>query len=249
MSPQLPEPVRSTMQALASGLTVILGNRLLGVYLGGSASLGDFCECTSDLDFLVVTRGPLSMEDLVGVNLLHRDLLRRYPFAARLEGDYAPLELLVPEGTTEPVPGCEKGKFLPRVGELMLSADNMYNMREHGIAIFGPPPQELLPLVTEAQVRAAVRSMLQDGPDPCETKEESAAEVLNLVRSACALELGVPVSKSDGARWALTRLDESWHPLIQAAQAVRCGRATQADEACLQAGLPGLERWVRSRCG
>jgi hypothetical protein len=233
------------MQALTRGLLKILGNRLVGVYLGGSLSMGDFCAETSDMDFLVVTRGELSMEDSLAVELLHRDLLRRHPYAARLEGDYAPVEVLVAEGTTEPVPGCERGIFLPKVYEIMLSADNIANMRQHGITFFGPPPAAILPPVSPEQVRAAVRVMMEEGPGTCTTPRESAAALLSLLRSASALDAGAPATKSQGARWGLEHLPPEWHPAIQAALLVRCGNGTPEDDLLVTEALQNLDSLVR----
>lgn len=248
MSPQLPEPVRSTMHALAKELLSVLGDRLVGVYLGGSAATGDFCASSSDLDFLVITEGPLSMEDLLAIQMVHRDLLKQYPYAARLEGDYAPRACLTSEGATMPVPGCEGGVFLPRVGEVMLTADNIWDMREHGIAIYGPDPREVLPEVSPDQVRAAVRGLLAQRPDICETPKEMAAEVLNLVRYVCALEQGRPVSKSAGASWGMAHLNPAWRASIQAALAVRAGTGTAAHTSLLRQALPHLERELRGIC-
>ena len=245
MSPQIPESIRSTMQALTLGLLSVLGDRLIAVYLGGSLASGDFCAASSDLDFLVVTRDTLSLEDLLAVELLHRDLLRRHPDAARLEGDYPPLAYIVPEGTTAPVPGCERGVFLPKVGELMLSADNICDMREHGLVFYGPDAREVLPPVSPEQVRAAVREMLAHGPAAADTPGEMAAAVLNLVRSACTLDAGVPMTKSASAEWALAHLPAEWHPVIRAALAFRCGEGTPADAELLRERLPGLDRLIR----
>ncbi|HYF80755.1 MAG TPA: aminoglycoside adenylyltransferase domain-containing protein [Symbiobacteriaceae bacterium] len=245
MSTLLAESIRSTMQALADGLYFILQDRLLGVYLGGSAAMGDFAPESSDLDFLVVTRGELSLEDAVAIKLLHQDLLRRYPDAVRLEGDYAPHEVLVPEGTTEPVPGCEKGKFLPKVGEIMLSADNIADMRDHGVSFFGPPPADLLPAVMPEQVRAAVRTMITEGLDPFDSPVEAAANLLNLVRSACSLECGRPVTKSEGAAWGLAHLGHEWHEPIAAALAVRSGQEEPGYADMIMSAVPALERWLR----
>jgi len=181
------------------------------------------------------------------VQLLHKDLLRRHAYAAKLEGDYAPREALVPEGTSEPVPGCERGRFLPKVGEIMLSSDSIADMRDHGIAFYGPPPSELLPPVSPDEVRAAVRMMLIQGIAPAESAAEAASGVLNLLRSACSLELGRPATKSEGAAWGLAHLDKDWHEAIETAMAVRAGREEPGDAESLRTALSHLEQWVRSR--
>lgn len=245
MDSSLPAPVSSTMNALVNGLLVILGPRLVALYLGGSVATGDFCEASSDLDFLAVTDGALTPEDLLALAQLHRELLAQYPYAAKLEGDYAPLQSLMPEGTAEPVPGCERGRFLPRVGEVMLLADTIAHIREYGLAIYGPPPGDLLPPVTGEQVRAAVRALLMDGPGVPQTPGEAASAILTIVRSACALETGAITTKTAGAHWALGRLEESWHGVIRSALAIRHQRGTEADAALLSEKLPKLDCWAR----
>jgi hypothetical protein len=245
MSQPLPDNIRSLLQDLATGLRSILGHRLVGLYLGGSLSLGDFCEASSDLDFLAITEGPLSPEDLLAVGIYHSELLKRHPAAARLEGDYAPREYLIPDGTTVPVPGCERGVFLPKVGEIMLSADNIYNMREHGITIVGPDPREVLPAVSPDQVRTAVRTMLADGPGAWDTPEQTADGLLNLCRSLCALETGIPTTKSQGALWARGRLEPRWLPVIDAALEAR-SRGTAAHwDARLSQAARELDQYLR----
>ncbi|MFZ5827686.1 MAG: aminoglycoside adenylyltransferase domain-containing protein [Bacillota bacterium] len=222
MSHPLSATICSLMHDLAVGLRSILGNRLVGLYLGGSAAMGDFCEASSDLDFLAITEGPLSPEDLLAIGMLHTELLNEHPLAVRLEGDYAPRHFLVATGTTVPVPGCERGVFRPKVGEIMLSADNIYNVRASGIPFEGPDPREILPDVTPNQVRAAVREMLTEGPGSCHTPEEAAHGILNLCRSFCTLQSGRPSTKSAGAAWAMENLEPQWHPVIQAAMDLRC---------------------------
>lgn len=241
----IPGSVTRLMQDLARGLRTILGVRLIGVYLGGSVAAGDFAEATSDVDFLVVTDGPLSLEDQLAIALLHKDLRHRHTVAVRLEGDYAPSEQLVPGGTRDPVPGCEKGKFLPRVGEIMLSADNILDMRNNGISFAGPASAEVLPAVSKDEVRVAVRTMLCDGPGPCDTPADFADEVLNLVRSLCALESGQPTTKGFGAEWGLSRLDKRWHPVIRSALAIRQGSGTPEDAERLERELPLMDRSLR----
>ncbi len=246
MFPQLPAAVSHLMKDLTSGLIKILDGRLLGVYLGGSSAAGEYCEAVSDLDFLVVTDGSLSLEDALAVELLHKALLSSHPVAARLEGDYAPRRLLIPEGTSEPVPGCDKGIFFPRVGEVMLSAPNIADLRKHGLCLYGPPPDQILPPVTPEQMRAAVREILTNGVGPCTSAAELSAETLNLIRSLYTFRTGEPITKQSAGEWALSTLDTRWHPAIGAAVRIRCGAGTPADEALLREALPAIEEMIKT---
>jgi hypothetical protein len=243
----LPEPIRATMQALANGILEVLGRRVLGVYLGGSASLGEFNPASSDVDFLVVTDGPLMQRDHAALAALHDRLRQETPLGSRLEGDYAPRELLTPSGTVAPVPEVRDGHFNPDVSWIMLSSDNLVNMQEHGISFHGPAPRTILPFVTPDDVRAAVREMLDEGPEPTETPAQAASEVLGLVRSLCSLETGRPTTKDAGAAWALERLDGQWHPIVRAALALRNGQGTATDNELVKRALPALYRalWPR----
>ena len=73
----------------------ILYSRLVGVYLTGSFALGGG-DAASDCDFLVVTDGALSGDEIVRLRSLHEDILS-WPsyWAYNLEGSYAPQSDLV----------------------------------------------------------------------------------------------------------------------------------------------------------
>lgn len=227
MSASGPVEIPHVVVALAETLRAILGDRLVAVYLGGSYTMGDFVEGVSDYDVLVVTAEALSGIELVAIGEGLDELRRADPEADRLEGDLAPLDWLSPEGTTRPVPFFVDGRLQPEP-ELMLSADNIANIRHDGIAVFGPPPADLLPAVSADQVRAAVREMLDD-EDSCATEQDAAAAAVDLVRGHRALRTGMPTTKSDGLRWALGALGPSWQPLLQQAEAARRGAPVAAD--------------------
>jgi hypothetical protein len=134
------------------------------------------------------------------------------------------------------------------VDQVMLSADNICNMRENGIAFYGPPPAEVLPPVSPDQVRAAVRAMLAEPPKPALPPRQQADELLDLLRSLCALETGKPTTKAQGAEWARRNLEPRWHPVVNAALAVRRGDVPGWDEATARAAAE-LDRLLREGYG
>lgn len=239
------QTIPPVVAALAARVEGVLAARLVGVYLGGSASMGDFAPASSDWDVLVVTDGWLDDGRLAALGDLHRSLLEERPEADRIEGDYAPLEAIVPRGTTVPVPGIRHGIFVPRSAEIMLSADNIANMRLHGIPVRGPAPHEVLPEVTARDVRAAVREMILDAPAACGSEREAADEVLDLARSLRALETGLPTTKSEGAAWALESVDPQWHAAIRRALVARRGDPIPAEDRLLRAALAAMVRAAR----
>lgn len=240
------EAIPAVVAALAKGLALVLGGRLVGVYLGGSFSMGDFAAASSDYDILVILDDDLTPLDLDAVATLHRGLVEEYPDAVRLEGDYAPRRLLVAQGTTAPIPGVLGGRFEADVSEIMLSADNIANMRSEGIAVHGPPAFEVLPAVTPDEVREAVRGFITDDVTAGSTELEAASEILNLVRSLRALESGQPATKSQGAAWALAHLDVRWHPIVCRALALRDGVPVDDSDRTLRNALPELAEVARS---
>jgi hypothetical protein len=239
--------IPAVVEALADRLTRVLGERLVGVYLGGSFTAGDFVAASSDYDLLVVTEAELGEGDLPKLQEMHERLMREYEEADKLEGDYAPRQLLVPSGTSQPVPGFEGGRFNGNVEEIMLSADNIANMRASGIAVYGPAATTVLPEVTADDVRAAVLEMLEEGPAECDNEQQAANEVLNLVRSLCALDSGRPATKTEGVEWGLAHVDAKWHEVIRRADAIRRGHTIDEHATTLRAALPQLAAALRSR--
>jgi hypothetical protein len=205
----------------------------------------DFVPASSDYDILVVIDGVLSPEDLSVLDALHRRLLAEFPDAQRLEGDYVPRHLLVPQGTTAPVPGFYGGQFKPEIAGIMLSADNVANMRESGVAVYGPPPETVLPPVAPEHVRAAALDMLLEGPGECATEQDAATEVLNLVRCLFTLETGRPTTKSEAAAWVLSHLAQPWQAVVQRSEAVRRGEPVAEGDTQLRTALPALYQALR----
>lgn len=224
--------------AFADRLHDLLGERLLAVIVGGSWSMGDFVDGQSDLDLLVVISDELSPGDLAQLATLHKTLLAERPESRQLEGDYVPRAWLISTGSTRAAPFFRHGRLQPRP-EMMLSADNIANMRLDGIAVYGPRPAALLPEVTAQEVRDAVRAMVRD--EPAAASERAAAqEIVDLVRSLCAIETGSPTTKSDGVRWALEHVSPRWHPLVLRADEIRRGSPANEDARTLRRALADM---------
>jgi hypothetical protein len=219
-------------------LRELLGDRLIAVILGGSWTMGDFVEGQSDLDLLVITADELTPDDLARLATLHDRLLSERSDTRLLEGDYVPRDWLTPTGTARPAPFFTGGKLQPQP-EPMLSADNIANLRSSGVSVYGPPPAALLPDVTADQVRDAVRAMLRD-PSAATTERTAAEEILDLVRSLCAVETGSPTTKAEGVRWALERLPTRWQPMVIRSDEIRRGSPVDESVSTLRRALAAM---------
>ena len=220
-------------------MQALLGSDLIGLYLGGSFATGDFVPGVSDYDLLAVCARDLSDAHVGRLRTYHATLAVAEPESLRLEGDYAPRASLVAEGTTEPAWWFRDGAL--QQPEFMLSADNIANMRADGIALYGPPPRELLPVVTPDDVRAAVRNMLAEAPD-ASSERAAAHEILGVARSLAALETGTPTSNLAGLRWALTHMERRWQDVVRRAAEVRGGAAVDESDDHLRRALVDLRR-------
>jgi hypothetical protein len=197
-----------------------LGPRFVGAYLQGSFALGSADEW-SDVDFVVVTTEPI---DPALVQPLHARLFARAtPWAQHLEGSYIPRDLL-----RRVDPGRTKLPFLDN-GARELVLDSHCNtavvrvlLREHGIALAGPPPAELIDAVAPAELRDEARHVLASyvdwalEPEPMSGWKQPYL-VLTFCRALRTLEHADVLTKRDAATWAAETVDPRWRPLIQAA--------------------------------
>ncbi len=187
----------------------------------------------------MIVEAPLSEEQVQRLAELHRQLLALDGGTAMLEGDYAPRDQLVPTGTKGPVHWFRAGRL--RGPDDMLSADNVANMRSHGIVVFGPAPSTLLPEVTSDDVRAAVREMMAE-PADATTERDAALEILDLARSLRALETGEPTSRRAGLEWGLRSMGPRWHAALLRAGEVKAGAHVDDDDRTLRDALLELRR-------
>jgi hypothetical protein len=215
---QLSQMLDAYLAELTRRMREQLGDALLGVYAGGSYALGAYEPGRSDVDVTAVVVEPLTPEvkrALVAV-LRHESLpcpargleLVVYPLATARSGGGEPgFDLNLNTGArmdfrADEAPGDIEGFWF---------AIDRSILRDHGIALHGPPPAELfapiprptlLPLVAES-VRWHRDSDVPLGSDV----------VLNTLRGLHFAELGQWVSKPAAAAWLLetvaNRLDDA----------------------------------------
>jgi Nucleotidyltransferase domain len=126
----------------------LLGENLVGVYLHGSAALGDFSPKRSDLDVVAVVDRPLSAREKEAI----AETSRSCPASGGLELH------VVHECTIKPAeaPRFElhlgSGKVVDgsgHPGDADLPA-HFAILREHGRALVGPPPASVFPPIPRA---------------------------------------------------------------------------------------------------
>jgi predicted nucleotidyltransferase len=220
--------LNEVLAAFVAGVREALPANLRGVYLVGSFAVGDADE-HSDVDFLVATERELSNREQRALQLLHGRLFDLpVGWAQHLEGSYATaaaLRHLDPEG--KPFFFLDNGARQLVWHPHCNTALSRWTLREHGIALAGPPAAGVTEPVDADELRAEARRKLEETADWAReaagrlTRWEQPYMVLSCCRMRYTLAHGAIVSKRRAATWALGALDERWRPLIRAALADR----------------------------
>jgi hypothetical protein len=184
-----PTPFTDLNTLLADWLAGVherLGDNLVGAYLQGSFALGDPSE-GSDCDFIVALKRDLTKEEANTLEALHADLRARpTPWGGRMEGSYAPAEILRrltaeprdapgetrPASWKDPEMDGSPPRHYPfwfigngKTGLVRSEHDNSHVVRwvtrEKGVVLAGPPPAELIDPVPPEALRAEIRGTMR----------------------------------------------------------------------------------------
>lgn len=92
MSTNIPDIIIPLLNEYVRKLKTELGNIFYGLYLYNSIALGAFDSKKSDIDFVVILKKDFSMQDVKRLEFIHKGLLKKYPYAKKMEGMYIPFE-------------------------------------------------------------------------------------------------------------------------------------------------------------
>ena len=221
-----------------------LGSDLTGVYLFGSAALGDFDPRRSDLDLAVVVARAMTeaqKEGLAG-RLDHRRLpcpARKLELVVyerdRLSRGEVSFELDLNTG-----PGLHEWRGDPETAPRHWFVLDVAIGRAHARALAGPPAATVFP---EQEERHVLRAMCASLEWYAERAEDAPADtVLNACRAWRYLSERVWSSKTEAGQWAAGG-DEG--PVVRQALAVRAGQGQGPPAAAARR----LAREVSARIG
>lgn len=221
----MPDP---NAQHLVPLLHRVLGDKILGVYLHGSATLGGL-RPHSDIDVLVVVDRRTSLDE-------RRALVGELLEVSYLDGLTRPVELIVvAQSDVRPwrypptcdflygewlradyergfVPGPEASPDLAPLLTMVLNGD---------APLYGPPPLHVLDPVPHDDLRRAITegvpALLAD------LDSDTRNVLLTLARIWATLESGAIRSKDAAADWALPRLPAEHRPVLAHARAIYLG--------------------------
>ena len=262
-SDRLPVEVRPVLALLLSSIQDVLGDQLLGLYLYGSLSSGDFDPASSDVDFLAVTCGAITEDDPTFERLrqMHEGIAAsELPFANHLEGSYIPkyaLRRYNPATAWHPTIGND-WPFKLGFHDANWVIERAI-VRERGVILYGPLPETMIDPVSPQQLRDATCQQLADVWQPRiddeydhwpRPREFPAFSVLTLCRALYTLQHGVYCSKPVAAAW-VAQTHPKWEPQIAWAQRHRADHeeTTPTEFAKVIAMLREALAEAQSRCG
>jgi len=237
------DDVNAVLTHLSTGLTELLGERLIGLYLTGSLTYGDFDPGSSDIDFLAVLENRVSDEQLQGITGLHERIGKADPrWAKRLEGSYITQDMIA----TKDRPDRARPYF--NAGEIHQYrygnewTINLHALQECGVALVGPLSQQIFPHVDIWDVRAASRQDLieewlpkLDDPDAFhragyDSDHLRAYAVLTMCRILHRATHDSVVSKRVASKLVKQTYGEPWKNLVEQAENWRHTQTMASDQ-------------------
>ena len=230
LDPRIPDFIIPLLQEYTRRLEQDAPGLVSAFYLVGSLALDAFNPRLSDIDFVAVLSRPAAAGDLAKILEIHRGVERRFP-KWKMEGDYLQAAAI----------GClddEVGPFLKyHDGKIEwddcfgLSSVTWWILKEKGIAVFGPPPQELAFTV---DLDCLLRGQLENLNSYWATWISRPVRlatllsdwgvqwtVLGVLRQFYTLRERQIVSKTEAGKYAMACLPQRWERIIAEAIALR----------------------------
>jgi len=204
-----PNELRRPLAEYAAGVSAMLSEQLVGIYVHGSVARGCANAATSDVDVIVVIDAPCDDDVAERVAVLHAQsgitLDATFVTQSQLRDNVVPTPIefvLKPMG--EPRPLSRRGDH----AYFLLDRQDAY---ECSVALSGPPFRELAPTAPWPLVADRLEDLL---PYILPKFKNPALMLCRIAYSFVHREF---CSKRDAGVWALGVLDEQWRPLIQEA--------------------------------
>lgn len=233
MATEIPQSVQQVLNAYIAFVAEGLPGLLTGLYLHGSLALGAFDPGLSDIDFITLTSRRCTVADIDALRAIHHTLVQRYP-QAQLSGSYLQLQDVGQmEETIRPHPYIHDGIFHAS-GYHDINAVTWWILKQRGIAISGPPPDQFNIQIDWADLLVKMRLNLNTYWASFTTNPRRMAwlltdygiqwTVLGVLRQFYTFREQAITSKTDAGIYGLAHVPQNWHPLIQEAINIRSGR-------------------------
>ena len=244
--------INSLLESLLSRMRHILQEKLVGLYLYGSLTTGDFDLESSDIDLLAATSSDISDTEFDALHDMHLGFARDNPvWDDRIDVQYLSVAALRTfRSERSPIAVISPGEpfHMMEVGKEWLL--NWYVVREEGVALFGPPAEVLIGPITWEEYAGCIRDYAVEVADRMKDVRErkgQAYAILTMCRALHVHRAGEQASKRQAALWAQDELPQ-WSSLIESAVAWReVWRDQQVDHAATRADTSRFFNFVRDQ--
>ena len=231
MQPTPYEKINSLLSSLLSNIQQVLGTKLVGLYLYGSATAGDFDRDLSDVDLLAAVQTDITDKEFSELEKMHDDFIQKHPnWKDRVEVAYLSLHgLKTFKNERSQIVVISPGEPLNihDAGHDWLI--NWYVIQEYGITLFGPHPRTLIPRISKDEYVEWVKKQTNLWRDRIEdfdqktTTGSAAYAIYTMCRAMVAARHGRQVSKNYAIAWAKNEFPQ-WTSLLELAEDWRKGQ-------------------------
>lgn len=207
----------SELKRIAEDISRILRDNFVGFYVMGSFVMGDWDPKKSDIDFITVTRKPLTERESVEIGKLHLTLSES-DLGKKLDGAYTYLEQLQQKRFEERTGSVENHEFKADF-PCHLSADNILCLLKYGKCVQGMPIEELSLSVSDEELSQAAYDMLLEDTGEINKSEDFQTLydiLINTLRCIYTLETGKLPTKTRAIEYCKDLIGKDLHENIKA---------------------------------
>lgn len=252
--PDADRDIRQYLIRIAGVLGDTLGEQLAGLYVRGSLATGVFRRQRSDIDLLAVVKRPMdtaaraalarTIVRLSDARPIHRDIEITVMSErdARTFGYPTPYELHYNSANHE---AYRRGSFDFAAQQFSNDlAVQIFETRERGFVLFGPPPADLFALVPWHAYIASLREDFDWGSR--HIQDAPVYSILNACRVLHGVSSPQPsvLNKDEAARWALQAVPGEYHSTILDALNLYRGEKTVDDVVLTLPSVQALRAYV-----
>lgn len=234
---ELPRGIQKFLFEIKDAFHTIFGNNLFGIYLYGSLSYNAFDPGRSDIDGVVVTWKKLSKKEIANIRSWYAKLSCANQLAKRMEFSFVQNNNLFTDGMTiSRAPQLWNGRLYIRKDSDGNNPIVWKNIRDCGIALYGPAPKTFVPPVPKDLIVRSQMTELAFIARKAEQWMKIPANRLYIVTTLCRIAYTLKkyrlAPKKTALAWCRRTFPQKWHPLI--AQALEALDKNNGKPAILQ---------------
>ncbi len=211
--------VNSLLNELFLRIRKVFGDKLVGLYLGGSLVLGDFDQQISDIDLVAAVSSDSTDTELTQLQQMHADFVGEYKeWQDRIEVCYISTNVLkTVKSRASQIVNISPGEPIHRMESRKEWMMNWYLTREKSIILFGPSPKTIIEPISKEEYIQSVKDHMKSWDTWVKNMRSRYAQATYVILTICRVlytyKNGDQVSKIQAARWAQQELPE-WSELI-----------------------------------